>query len=490
MPPETKPHPDADRIAEEVAARYGVAVRKGAVAQVPRGVSGRPLPVWDGHRLVYPDWDRKAIEKAKRAEQARRMRLARVDDVVLARRARVAELHAAGASVGEIAEALQAKEAAIRNDHACLGLIVNRAKPRDPAEAIRSLIGRGFTRREDIAAELGWGVNRLVREAAKAKIVLPDAPPARAARRSAKGGPRNGQAALPVSAAPRPPRDTKKAVEAMQAKRRRLCNERRVIVARLHAEGKTLAQMRDATGAHQTTLRRDLSDLGLPLPTVPRDAAVATLSPRALQAQVRQAEVAALVAHGLTRTAICKRLRLGADTLRRDLDVLGLTCADPPPAAGEGFKVALLRALQDAEATRDSLCAALGWTRGDLTRRAARHRIKLPPPRPSEIPNAAQMARLATKRARMDQAASLHGQGHGYKAIAGALGVSEGCVHGYLQELGLTVPRTGVAARRARVKALRHEGMTANGIAAETGECVSTVCADLRVLGLGAGWRP
>lgn len=463
MQPEVKSHPEADRIAAEVAARYGVAVRPGAVAQVPRGASGRPLPVWDGHRLIYPEWDRKKVERAAKVEAARKSRLARLDPDVLARRERVAALHAEGATVAQMAETLSVKEAVIRYDLGHLGLTPNRAKPRDPAEELRSLIARGFTRREDLAAELGWTVNWLSRVAAGAKIALPGA------ERQSK------------------PRRVERQVEAMKLARQGKAAARREVIARLYGEGADLQAVMAATGAAKSTVQRDLKILGLGKRRV-RAAKVAPVVRLSVVAtEERRAAVSRLVAEGLNQKQIRARLGMAVDTLQRDLKALKLRCVAP---AGKGFKAALLSALQVPGRSRDDLCAVLGWSRSELSRRATKARIKLPPARPEGYVVPAVAVRIATKAERMERARVLHAQGAIYAEIAAALEISEGCVHGYLNELGLTRSRHGVADRRALVAALRREGMTATGICAETGFGMAVVCADLRVLGMGRGWQP
>jgi hypothetical protein len=461
MLPEVKPHPDAERIAAEVAARYGVAVRPGAVAQVPRGASGRPLPVWDGLRLIYPGWDKKVVDKTKRAEAARKMRLQRVDDAVLARREKVRALHAEGATVAEMVEGLQVTDFTVRNDLAVLHLVPNRARAKDPAEGVRALISRGFTRRADIAAELGWTEKWLLRVAAKAGIALPEAP------------------RVPK------PRQVSRQIEAMKLARQGRAEVRRETVARLQAEGADLAAIMAATGSPKSTVRRDLKILGLAL-IRPVAGSRETGPTREDLAIARQAQVAEMVAEGLTRAAMRARLKVTADTLRRDLKVLGLTVAPP---VRSGSKAALLAALRVPGRSRDDLCAVLGWSRSDLSRRATKAGVKLPPARPEGYVPPAMAERMATKAERMERTRVLHAQGAVYAQIAAALDISEGCVHGYLNELGLTRPRDGVGARRERVAALRREGMTATGICAETGFGMAVVCADLRVLGMGRGWR-
>jgi DNA-binding CsgD family transcriptional regulator/uncharacterized protein YerC len=461
MLPDVMPHPDAERIAAEVATRYGVAVRPGAVAQVPRGASGRPLPVWDGKRLIAPDYDKARWSAAAKAEGVRKSRLARVDEAVLARREKVRALHAEGATVAEMADGLQVNETTVRNDLAVLHLAPHRALAKDPAEGVRALISRGFTRRADIAAELGWTEKWLLRVAAKAGIALPEAP------------------RVPK------PRQVSRQIEAMKLARQGRAEVRRETVARLQAEGADLAAIMAATGSPKSTVRRDLSILGLSLA---RPVAGGRLSrpTRAEITAVRQAEVARLVAEGLTRAAIRARLKVSADMLRSDMKHLGLTLAPPVRA---GFKAALLAALRVPGRSRDDLCAVLGWSRSELSRRANKARVALPPARPEGWIPPATAQRMATKAVRMEQARAMHAKGAFYAQIAAALGVSEGCVHGYLNELGLTRSRDGVAARRERIAALRREGMTATGICVETGIGMAVVCADLRVLGMGRGWR-
>jgi AraC-like DNA-binding protein len=462
MLPDVMPHPDAERIAAEVAARYGVAVRPGAVVRAPRGASGRPLPVWDGKRLIAPDYDKARWSAAAKAEAVRKSRLARVDAAVVARRERVRALHAEGATVAEMIEGLQVHGATVRNDLVVLQLSANRPLAKDPAAGVRDLISRGFTRRADIAAELGWTENWLLRVAAKAGIALPEAP------------------RVPK------PRQVSRQIEAMKLARQGKAEARRETVARLQAEGADLAAIMAATGSPKSTVRRDLKILGLTM-IRPVAGSRETGPTREDLAIARQAQVAQMVAGGLTRAAMRARLKVTADTLRRDLKVLGLTVAPP---VRSGSKAALLAALRVSGRSRDDLCEVLGWSRSELSRRATKAGVKLPPARPEGYVPPEMAQRMATKAERMERTRVLHAQGAVYAQIAAALGISEGCVHGYLNELGLTRPRDGVGARRERVAALRREGMTATGICAETGFGMAVVCADLRVLGMGQGWRP
>lgn len=137
-------------LAAEIAARYGATVAPGVVVQrVAPGVSARPLPVWDGKKLIFPDWkENQAAAKraAVRKSQAVSARL-RADDAE--RMQRLRDLHAAGATVAVMAEALGLSGVYTRSLLAREGLAVARQTPGPRGASvqrdgtIRVMVGEG-----------------------------------------------------------------------------------------------------------------------------------------------------------------------------------------------------------------------------------------------------------------------------------------------------------------------------------------------------------
>lgn len=103
--------------AEQIADRYGAALAPGvAVQKIPRGASSRPLPVWDGRKLIVPDW-KEERERAKRAS----LRAVRCTKAAQ-RRAEVRRLHGEGCTMAQIQAALGITYRQVKNDLYHLGL--------------------------------------------------------------------------------------------------------------------------------------------------------------------------------------------------------------------------------------------------------------------------------------------------------------------------------------------------------------------------------
>lgn len=153
----------------EVAARYGATVAPDAVVQrVPRGVSGRPLPVWRGNQLIYPDWKEQEAARRKAAVQRARetARRNRAEDAKLT--ADLGALHAAGARVPAMAQSLGVPEVQVRQMLRQMGLAVPR--PTGPMEVtvqrlalIRDLAARGAGEAE-ISGATGLKPGRFLRQ--------------------------------------------------------------------------------------------------------------------------------------------------------------------------------------------------------------------------------------------------------------------------------------------------------------------------------------
>lgn len=197
--------------AAEIAARYGATVTPGVeVKKIPRGVSSRPLPVWNGTTLIIPDW--KEHRARIQAATMRAARAGRVDAAVAARRAQVSALHAEGASIARMVEALAVTYHIVRMDHHHLGLRANRdeaavsATLRDRANERaaprRALLAKLIAEGADearIAREMGikdqsW-LRRLIRD------VAPDFPFVNR-RRGCKPGTHRGRKLAPRGPTP------------------------------------------------------------------------------------------------------------------------------------------------------------------------------------------------------------------------------------------------------------------------------------------------
>ena len=128
--------------ASQIAARHGAVVAPGVtVTRLPRGASSRPLPIWDGARLVYPDGTGKDFyRKGNRGGIGNPRTLS----AALARRPRVIALHGEGMTDQQIADALGISYMMARNDRRLAGLLPNdqrvldRKKQRDRLVALIS----------------------------------------------------------------------------------------------------------------------------------------------------------------------------------------------------------------------------------------------------------------------------------------------------------------------------------------------------------------
>ncbi len=142
------------------------AVARGAVTHIPRGVSGIPLPVWDGTKLVSGQPN--ALKKANDAFWRRK----RVDPALAERRRKLCELFAQGKSDKEIAEALGIALSSVKKDRKRAGLKRDRVKaqPKPKIKAPRPSQGKrdealalyqGGMKPADIAALMGMTPNAI-----------------------------------------------------------------------------------------------------------------------------------------------------------------------------------------------------------------------------------------------------------------------------------------------------------------------------------------
>lgn len=330
----------------EVAARYGATVAPGArVMQVPRGVSGLPVPVWneDKRSLLYPDGAGRAfalpsrsrsprpVAEAAPAERPRRPRAPRAPQGpgagVAARMERVLALRAGGKGPVAIAAALHlpihivnADLGRLRRAGALRGLVPlpgggNRPGPLRDAVRERALAGLG---RGAIAAALAvsvdmvdWHLRRL-----RAQGLLP--PPDAAARKTLS---------------------------------RAQVNARRDRVAALLAEGQTRERIARALRAGLRTIDRDVAAL----------LAAGRVAPGPTRSQRRlalQARIEALHGDGVGIPAIAREVGLTRQSVRLRLLRAGVIVPVSQPAI-QARRDAIARH-RAAGASARGIAAALG----------------------------------------------------------------------------------------------------------------------------------
>ena len=348
-------HPEARRVAAEVAARWGVHVDPGVVRVVPRGVSGLDLPVWDesAKGLRYAPSTGAALSwRGGTPEAAARRRRLAANPAMNARRAEVARLHGLGQVMSEIVAAVGASWMTVRNDLRILGLAPHRRvalppPPKVPKARVEQERA-GAARVEDVARLFRQGLDdaaiaaalavscRAVRRARRAAglrrasqdtLVAVRARRAEVVRRLAEGtAPEDVAAALGVSLAV-VKTDARRAGVSPRLRRRPAAAARRAEVARLAAEGRTRDEILAVLGCAPHVLRDDCKRLGLRI--------ASGRAARAAKArQERGRQVAALRAEGLTRNAIAARLDLdvhAVDRTIRQAAALGVAIPKPAP---------------------------------------------------------------------------------------------------------------------------------------------------------------
>lgn len=382
----------AARVAASVAARYGVTGRLDVVQCVPPGVSGLPQPFWDGKSLVYGE-PQKGWRRKPGAASPNRQGL--VDPAVQARRERVVEMHATGASDYQMADAFGVDVRVIRIDRKVMRLRANVVRHKRPSTQAEIRIGRvremaqaGKTTAEmmdvlgvsrdtlrDLARHAGVVLARLARRdahvmqdriarvaqmvaagasraeivstlgisvkqardcAARAGVELPEwqrpAPRGKAPRKS-----RAGQGSRIASGqVPRAPKVKMAAANTAPSTRQiRLAAMREMDMAHV-----TVAQLMAMFGVSEPQIRRDLAEVGK------------TASSRSSaddRIDATRASIAQMAALGKTRKEIMGALGIDSwSTMKRHLDALGI---DLPRADAGRCKHGPVSA-QEAEALR------------------------------------------------------------------------------------------------------------------------------------------
>lgn len=165
-----------------MAEQYGCIVPEGIeVKQIPRGVSGEPLPYWDGKQLTDGLTRAEALKRHKRRVGAGRRR---VDPKAAARRALVMNLHSQGLTTRQICDAVNLSECTVYHYYLDLGLKANMPKRGPSAKElerevllrrISELAVHGKNVRE-VAAILDRKVKQISGFAARHKIALAPIP--------------------------------------------------------------------------------------------------------------------------------------------------------------------------------------------------------------------------------------------------------------------------------------------------------------------------
>lgn len=428
------------QIAAEIAARYGAKLAPGVTVQrLPIGASARPLPVWDGRKLVYPD-PVAAAGFSWRAGNKGGIGNPRAFAAAQARRPKVAEAHSRGLTIAQIAAELGWSVDVVARDLRALDLA-----PHDPRVTareerllrLRSLVAAGHDDR-GVADLMGLSVDHVRRTAREAGIALRLAVPERKApaRRSAlsveerrdRANARR-RAAREAAKAARPTRDS-------------IAATRRAAVAKAHAEGLSIAETAATVpGATIPLVRADRRKLKLP----PNAADLA--------------------------------YRLG-----KRIEVLVRPRAEPKPGKRAALE-SLVAAAHDGGQTVDAIAAATGMARrrvANVLRRAGR------------VPS---YDRARDWAGQLQDLVARAGRGETGLQIAAAWGVPVGTVYQYASRKGVALaakvspPNRGtvsatVAARREQVARLRAEGATLDAMQAQLGISRATLCSDITALGL------
>lgn len=462
----------AARVADEVAARYGLAVSPAVVQRVPPGTSGLPQVVWDGKHLVLAEHQGKEAGAAwrNRHKTPAAHRQGLVDPKVQDRRKRVVDLHATGATDYQMADTLAVDVRVIRVDRKALRLRANVNVQRGPSTQseiriarIRQMIADGVER-EMMCAHLGVADGALRYLARQGRLTLPP---------------------------------SLKRVDLVAAQR----------IARLRelvAAGASRAEMTADLGVAIKTLRglAERAGLVLPPPTLSvgrASADCAPIGPKAYPARdARHAAIRALPVAEMTVDQIVAALG-GAEDPRRvraDLRHMGLV---PRRKAGFGTvdmraaRLAKIAALPVAEMTVAEIAARLGVSLKAVY--VDLEKLGLQPLRLETGKSRAQVSAMDDRRARIT---ALVAEGKTRNEIMAAEGIGPGSLYNHLKALGIDLPRAdakrviaaGAQAKhlmddlRERIRALRLEGKTLAAIGALVGRSTGTVNFHLLHLGM------
>lgn len=461
----------AARVAAQVAARYGVTVPVGAVQCVPTGVSGLPQPVWDGRNLVYVE-AQTGWRKKPGASSPKRQGL--VDPAVQDRRARVAEMHATGASDYQMADAFGVDVRVIRIDRKVMRLAANAVRHKGPSTQseirigrIRSMMAEGKSTAE-MMEMLGLSRDAIRHLARQAGITLTSLPRKDSAR----------------------------------------LQERAETIATMIATGSSRAEILAAVGIGAAQARRLAARVGLVLPEWQRPAskAPAPRKSRAIAGGPHQqrdqrhaclrwlnisgmdlAQIAAAVAKEIGRAVSVK-------TTRADLRALGLKPGDlrhesrarRPDVAVRSKRLAEMRGMDMTHVTVAQLVAMFGVSEPQVRRDLA------------EVGKVASSRSAADDRIEATRARikAMVAEGCSRKEIMAGLGIKGwATMKGHLDALGIDLPRGDKkrmvhgactaeqgAALRLRIAEMRRAGLTIRQIGEAVNRSVGTVSHHIRVL--------
>lgn len=477
----------------EIAARYGVGIAPDArVTQVAQGVSGLPVPVWVGNRLIYPDWDQR--KKATSAVAVKNAKIWRADRnrADAAALARIAELVGAGCSGPEIAGDTGLKLRAVYDLVKHLGLKIAR-KGSDGAaivahsearravrEAkIRDLVAKGATLPE-IGAALGIQSDRYVR-AAVLKVCPGHQFPRRKSARSAHPE--------KTAAEQRKRTASRDAAVARHAARVALADQ----INRL-LPTHSFAQIADVTGLSRSAVAAKVSRLrkaGL-LPPVddPKAADRARIEATIIAHAATHSAAAIGAMIGLSKASVSGRMEtlIKAGRISAPDPTQPKICLPPKPRAPKLDKLAhrndVIVTMFEADRSAVEIAAALGITRravwGALRKRGKLSRKK----------------HIQKRDERLSVLPDLVAKGLPISEIASALNLSPKSVYSLASRNGLSFANTRaasrkagkvgdqVAARRAKVAEMVKAGRKYTEIMAATGFGRNTIWADIRALGL------
>ena len=471
----------ADRVAADIAARYGVAVQPGAVQLVPQGTSGIPLPVWDGHRLIVPDWKEKRHRMAvNRSREARRAGAAS-DGAATALREEIAALYAQGLTDAEMAAHMGKSCALIGHHRRFLRLRAIRKalpppeRPQDVRRSsVRKLISQGMDR-DQIAALLGVPA-RVVTSDAKAMgmaLTIPARPaPIRPPRVQSVTGARKRKRRGDNSAA----------LARANAARLAMQAEKRADVLRLLAEGVLVAEVAARVGLSERNVRHT-------------DRMHRMATGAATRRQVIAQDVARLAAEGMGRCAIADALGVARRTVNRHLADLGYRVGDLPGDTDalavsdrRAATEARLRGMVAQRMTRGQIADEMGMSRKRLAICLLGLGIRQGDVAGDDSAPGAGAQKSAAQAALRARVAGLHADGMALADIAAAVGRPPHSVRMLLCFSGIAAGRdseNGPAThRRARIAELAAQGATRREIIADLGIDRHQLAYELRILKL------
>jgi DNA-binding CsgD family transcriptional regulator len=435
----------------QIAARYGAVAPAGLqVQRLPRGASAFVLPVWTGRTLEYPDSDRRGWRAEAAAGRKRAAQQRRDNPAIVARRDRVAGLHAQGMITAEIVAETGLPQYVVTADLKARGLQphCHIARRRPTLEtSFRALVAQGHGE-DDLIDLLGVPLRRIRALAAETGTALARELALHQRSPQQKKARRDRPAEIARRAAREAVRAERQAAREAQLAARQALRSRRsaadfaALQARyraLHAQGVTIAAAAAELGLTCAQLRRNRHRWGLPPST-------------------------------------------GDIEARRKGQAARLESVRPSKAGAAGHALILQR--HAAGDTVEAIAAQTGLTVVWLARfiRASGGR----PLRQAEVDRAARAARIR----------ALVADGRSAGQIAQLLDMSENAVVGFAARHGISLrrpacPKVDLAPRRAQVARMRAEGRTNVQIAVALNISESTVSTDLAAAGVSgtSTWR-